>query len=67
MSGRRESIGVVTHLLRRISYVMHEKKTRGNYAVTVGFLDLKSAQDFHQWLVSEGKAIVDRESPRAGA
>lgn len=39
----------IDQIMSRLSYVMNEKKARGNFAVTVGFLDLESAQQFHQW------------------
>lgn len=43
----------VDEISKRLSYVMNEKKARGNYAVTVGFLDLESAQQFHQWIAEQ--------------
>lgn len=51
--------------LNRMSYAMCEKKARDNYVVAVGFFDLPSAQDFHNWVcaassdqtkITEGKA-----------
>jgi hypothetical protein len=50
--GLQPKTDVTDGLMARVGYVMNEKKSRGNYAVTVGFLDLESAQEFHQWIAS---------------
>lgn len=48
-------------LFERVSYVMNEKKARGNYAVTIGFLDLETAQQFHQWVAERSSKATKQE------
>ncbi len=50
--------------LDKVSYVMCEKKTGGNYVVATGFFDLQSAQDFHTW-VCEGSSKQSKREPYA--
>lgn len=54
--GIQPKLSVPAKLLERVSYVTHEKKARGNFALTIGFLDLESVQEFHQWIAAKSAA-----------
>lgn len=39
----------------RVTYVMSEKKSATNNVVTIGFADMESAGNFHQWIAERSK------------
>ena len=49
--------------LSRVSYATCEVKSRTSFIVTVGFIELKDAQEFHQWICERSK-VDQRKQPR---